>query len=138
MIARLSDCVNTNGEDGNGMNVRSYNWVIRWGHADADLVAWRYTVHPEFMEVLMTLGCHHQKRKNKYGVQHGCKCREKEGKMNSAVGRESLPFMMPNVSDARRIVLRGSCESRFEVSRGNSNMNIPINRKAMWSSNRNG
>jgi hypothetical protein len=92
LIARLSDCVNTNGKDEKGKNVISYNWVIRRGHADTDLVAWRYTVHPELMEVLMTVGCHDHERKSKYGVQHSYNfTEEKEGKMNARVGRERLP-----------------------------------------------
>jgi hypothetical protein len=83
------------------------------------------------MEVLMTLGCHHQKGKNKYGVQHVYKfTEEKEGKMTPGVGRETLPFMMPNVSDAERVVLLSSRESRFEVSiKCNSDVNFPINRR---------
>lgn len=83
MIARLSDYVNTNGKDEKGKNVRSYNWAIRWGHADTGLVAWRYTVYPELMEVLMTMGCYDQERQSKHGVQHSYKFTElKEGKMN--------------------------------------------------------
>jgi hypothetical protein len=93
LISRLSDCVNTNRKDEKGKDVGSYNWVIRWGHADAGLVARRYTVDPELMEVLMTLDCHNKKWKSKYGGQHIYKfTEEKEGKMNPGVGREGLPF----------------------------------------------
>jgi hypothetical protein len=52
---------------------------------------------------------------------------------------KGFPLIIPKISNAEWVVLRSSCESKFEVSiKCNSNVNFPSIGKAMWLSNRNG